>query len=111
MAQLDSDEIDAIVVSLLENAHEICVDDRLYAAVRSYANAEISQEVMLARCFSDMYKVGLVGLKLSTTESYCWSTIGSRKISTDEINGSTGVMIHPAFWRVLGVSIRSSSLS
>ena len=98
-----SEEIDEIVIKIMETEEGASSNDRLAAILNGYFDSKITGSAFLNECFSIFYKVGLVGLKLDSTESYCWTMKGSRKVSTGEVNLSTSVRIHPAFWRVLGV--------
>jgi len=50
------------------------------------------------------YRIGLVGLKLEAFESFSWVNSGRSGVSSAEINEKTKVAIHPAFYRVLGIS-------
>ena len=54
--------------------------------------------------FQIFYRIGLVGLKLEAFEGYSW--IGSRQsvVASAEIDEKTRVAVHPAFYRVLGIS-------
>ena len=53
--------------------------------------------------FKILFRVGLVGLKPDSFAAVYWSYHG-QKLLTAEIDPNTRVHIHPAFWRVLGVS-------
>ncbi|MEY4705662.1 MAG: hypothetical protein RL042_1867 [Nitrospirota bacterium] len=50
------------------------------------------------------YRVGLVGLKIEAFEKTSWVITGRPDMSSSEIRDSTRVEVHPAFWRVLGLS-------
>lgn len=51
-------------------------------------------------CF---YRVGLIGLKLEAYDAVAWSMSGRRSISTSEITGDARAMVHPCYWRSLGI--------
>lgn len=54
--------------------------------------------------FAAFYRVGLVGLRLSSHDAVSWVDELGRSISTAEIDESTTVVVHPAVRRALGVS-------
>jgi hypothetical protein len=56
---------------------------------------------------ANLYKIGLVGLKLATFESVTWSSQGRRIVSQAELSPDVRVAVHPAFWRALGVRPRA----
>ena len=58
--------------------------------------------------FMVFYRVGLVGLKLETFEGTSWSDEKGQSVSTSEINNETGVVVHPTYWRALGIDARST---
>jgi hypothetical protein len=49
------------------------------------------------------YKVGLVGLRLDSSEAVQWSRGARRSVSSAEVADDTRVAVHKAFWRVLGI--------
>lgn len=57
-------------------------------------------KLLLVRTF---YQVGLVGLKVASTEKESWSDELGKSVSFPEINEQTSVVIHPAYRRVLGI--------
>ena len=52
------------------------------------------------------YNVGLVGLKLETFEGTSWSDEAGQSVSRSEIDDQTGVVVHPTYWRALGIDAR-----
>jgi len=52
------------------------------------------------------YRVGLVGLKMEAFDKTSWVVTGRPDLSSSEIGDVIRVEVHPAFWRVLGVSER-----
>lgn len=105
--EITSEQVDELVIKILETLRTASRHDQLLHFINAYFENRISRDELIAECFSVFYKVGLVGLKLLSTETYCWSFVGGRKVSTGEIDSTTSVRIHPAFWRVLGVATRS----
>lgn len=51
------------------------------------------------------YKVGLVGLKLGSTESTTWVDENGRSVSLSEITEDTSIVIHPTYQRSLGTRV------
>ena len=56
--------------------------------------------------FMAFYKIGLVGLKLETFESASWVDELGQSVSPSEIDDSTGIVVHPTYWRSLGIETR-----
>jgi hypothetical protein len=54
------------------------------------------------------YKIGILGVKLESYDSYLWSSGQRGSISTTEINDKTKLEVHPAFWRVFGIVNREA---
>lgn len=76
--------------------------DPLSVAAREVVNEETSVAEFRRIVFQVFYRVGLVGLKLQTFETFLFMTSKRRIVAKSEINDGTRVEIHPAFWRVLG---------
>ena len=54
--------------------------------------------------FMVFYRIGLVGLKLETFESASWVDELGQGVSPSEIDDSTGIVVHPTYWRSLGIN-------
>ena len=52
------------------------------------------------------YRIGLVGLKTTPTDAVSWVDQYGRGVSAAEVQGDTSVVIHPAYYRALGVRSR-----
>jgi len=50
-----------------------------------------------------LYRVGVVGIKQESFSRVNWSYQG-QKLNSPEVNLNATIHIHPAFWRVLGIS-------
>jgi len=50
-----------------------------------------------------LHKVGMVGLKTDVFNKFSWSESGEISVSSAEILPETKVMVHPMFWRCLGI--------
>jgi hypothetical protein len=57
-------------------------------------------KLLLVRTF---YQVGLVGLKVAPHETESWSDEFGRSVSFPEINDHTSIVVHPAYYRALGI--------
>jgi hypothetical protein len=51
-----------------------------------------------------LYRVGAVGLKISATAEVQWADNGAYGVSPSEIADNCVVAVHPALWRVLGIT-------
>ena len=56
--------------------------------------------------FMVFYRIGLVGLKLETFERASWVDELGQSVSPSEIDDSTGIVVHPTYWRSLGIDTR-----
>jgi hypothetical protein len=77
-------------------------DDLLDAATMLFSN-----DARPADCrrvvAATLYKIGMIGLKRASYESFLWTTDGRVRFSSAEISDQTRVSIHPCFWRTLGI--------
>jgi len=78
----------------------------LSVLAREVAYGNCSTDDFMRRLFQIFYKTGIVGLKIEAHDTYIWSNVRQKGVSLPEIDSETKVMIHPAFWRVLGVKIK-----
>lgn len=76
--------------------------DVISTSMHTVFEGGMSPEEFVKEAVEMFYRVGLVGLKLSSGDSTAWSIHGRRSISSAEITAETRVSIHPCFWRVLG---------
>jgi hypothetical protein len=97
----------------LRQCEDFCLDFTIYfSGSKDYLSTMASQVVEVAlspidfrrNLFQTFYRVGLVGLKLETYEKFSWMNSGMASLSSAEITEGTRVSIHPAFWRVLGIT-------
>jgi hypothetical protein len=70
----------------------------------SVVHTQISADEFRQRIAAIFYRIGAVGLKISATSGYQWADNGSYGVSPSEIATDCGVAVHPALWRVLGIS-------
>lgn len=76
----------------------------LQLEAKQVAEAVMPACVFKYTLFRVFYRVGLVGLKLATYETESWADESGRSVSAAELNDSVSVIIHPAYYRALGVS-------
>lgn len=88
----------------IENPSEPCVLLSNWAREVAYGNCR--SDDFLKRICQVFYKTGIVGLKIEAQETYIWSTTRQKSVSLPEISDETKIIIHPAFWRVLGVKVK-----
>src|ERR1017187_9710797 len=77
--------------------------DLLTAQARAVADGVISWEVLLCSLMHVFYITGVIGLKTESFEAYQWAHEGPSTIVADTIGMETSAMIHPMFYRVLGI--------
>jgi hypothetical protein len=70
---------------------------------RAVADGLVSWESFICTMIHVFYLTGIVGLKTEAYETYQWSHHGPSTIVADTIGMETSVMIHPMFYRVLGI--------
>lgn len=79
--------------------------DELFQAADQFINVQIDGDEFRKIVFYVFYRVGIVGLKVQTSEQVSWSTTGRRSVSRSEVPQDAGVSIHPMFWRVFHAKI------
>ena len=56
--------------------------------------------------FRTFYKTGLIGLKLERHHTERWADDALQSVSIAEIDESTSAVVHPAYYRALGIGKR-----
>ena len=79
--------------------------DLLSGTAREVVNQQTPPDEFRRIAFHVFYRVGLVGLKLQSYESFTYLTSRGRVVAKSEITDNTRIEIHPAFWRVLGTRV------
>jgi hypothetical protein len=77
--------------------------DLLTVQARGVADGVVSWEAYLCTLMHVFYITGAIGLKTEAFESYQWAYQGPSTIVADTIGMETSAMIHPMFYRVLGI--------
>lgn len=80
---------------------------RLYEHFRAYYDREIKLEELRSRVIAVFYEVGLVGLKMGTSQSVSWSFRERDVLRSADIGLDTRVAIAPIFYRALATDIRA----
>lgn len=98
-----------------EDVEELCLEysithqvatgprDLPSSQARGVVDGMITWETFLCSLFHVFYVTGITGLKTEAFEAYQWSHEGPATIVADTIGMDTSAMIHPMFYRVLGV--------
>jgi hypothetical protein len=99
-----------------KDCEEFCLNYTVEKLAEPYTSlSNMAKEVAYGNCstgdfvkrvFQLFYKTGIVGLKVEAQDTYIWSSARQKGVSLPEIDGETKIMIHPAFWRVLGVKVK-----
>jgi len=77
--------------------------DQLSALTEAVANGDLAADVFVLSLVKVLYKVGLVGLRQPDSQGVIWTTGQRRSVSQAEISLQTAVIVHPTFWRTLGI--------
>ena len=105
---LDASSEDACLMFACENLGATASNCTSFLARCAFQTANAEMEVKDFRNYLVLafYKIGILGIKLATFESYLWSFGNKRAVSASEISDETQVEVHPGFWRVLGIETR-----
>ena len=83
----------------------IAEQDELSRAADQFINVHIKADDFRKTVFYAFYRVGMIGLKIQTSEQLAWATTGRRSVSRSEVPSDARVSIHPMFWRVLHTGV------
>lgn len=79
-------------------------DDNLTEVCAAVVASERScWDMMYAAC-SVFFRVGMVGIKPSPTETFAWYADTGRRYDATEFTRETSIQVHPMFWRSLGIN-------
>ena len=96
----------------LRNVENLCLDQavnhpdgqgRLQLIASQVVDTLISPEDARKLIVKIFYKIGLVGLKLDAHQGESWVDQLGRGVSSAEINEKTSIVVHPAYYRELGI--------
>ncbi|MFH1996960.1 MAG: hypothetical protein ABIJ27_08260, partial [Candidatus Omnitrophota bacterium] len=77
--------------------------DGLYFDALETAEAKLDPSEFRRKLFSVFYNIGMIGIKREPYEKPEWVASGRKGVSSTEISEKTKALIHPMFFRVLGV--------
>jgi hypothetical protein len=83
-------------------------DSDIYRACRDFATKSITLDELRGILVAIWYRIGLIGVKLSSTEHVLWSYRGDRAISAHEMSSFAKLHIHKFALRALGISTDSA---
>jgi hypothetical protein len=97
-----------------DQVEELCVNnyigdpgqnrsDLISVNSRAVIDGMVTWSAFLCSLVHIFYLTGIVGLKTESFEAYQWAHEGPSTIVADTIGMDTSVMIHPMFYRVLGI--------
>ena len=70
----------------------------------------IKNSEILFSMFACLYRVGAIGVKISTLDTFVWSYIDQSTISKGEIKRSDKIKIHKMLYRALDVVVDQSEI-
>ena len=107
LSQVIYNDISELCLKLvIEYDHTAKDSGILRGQARNVADGLVEVNDFKRTLFEVFYKIGLVGLKLESFQSASWVDELGQGVSTSEINDSTGVVVHPTYWRSLGIDTR-----
>ncbi len=98
LADIKNQVEDHMLKFLFSNSKE----DYIYRLIEDKFNTD-DLDGFMQEMTKILFRVGIIGVKEETYTTPRWSYQG-RKLTSSEINLNVILYIHPAFWRVLGVS-------
>jgi hypothetical protein len=93
--------LEDILMSLSEgDMRDPCV-----AIVRKYyeANSTVKESEILIAMFSCLYRIGVIGLKISSADTYIWSHIDQSSVTKGEIKRADHFKVHKMLHRSLDI--------
>lgn len=104
ISTIPQDEVEEMCLNQsIKNADSFSRRDLLSAQARAVVDSVVSWETFLCTLMHIFYITGVIGLKTESFEAYQWAHEGTATIVADTIGMHTSVMIHPMFYRVLGI--------
>lgn len=100
-SNITSERVEEVSMELCESLSDktdkcIIAANKLYAASGSISEADFISELLM--CF---YHMGIIGVKISTLETYRWAYIDQPRISKSEVKRSNQIVVH----KMLGHSL------
>lgn len=93
--------------------HELKLDDPCVKAIKKFYSADskisISEFDVIAQLLMVFYHVGIIGIKISTLDTFIWSHCDQPRITKGEVKRSNQIKIHKMFRHAL--EIKDSSIA
>lgn len=102
VSEITRDQLDGLCVREIEARPP----SRLYEQFRLYYDGSISVDDLRARVVAVFYEVGLVGVKMGTSQAVSWSFRERDVLRSADIATDTRVAISPIFYRVMATDVR-----
>lgn len=99
---LTASRLDDVVLAIYQqNCDDPCVD-----AVQNYFTGKGNKEFdVIAAILTCLYRIGAIGIKISTVESFVWSFIDQPTVSVGEIKRSNKLKVHKMLHRSLDIHL------
>lgn len=99
---IDDNEIADLCVKVLVN--KSVPDGFLEEKAYQVLECQLSPSDFKLELFKVFYRIGICGLKINSFEIASWADEVGRSISYAEMNVNTSAVIHPAYYRALGIN-------
>jgi hypothetical protein len=85
--------------------HELQENDPCVVAVKSMYSpqSKVTEAEVISRILMCLYHVGMIGIKISTLDTFIWSHIDQSRISKSEIKRANQIKLHKMFRHALEV--------
>jgi hypothetical protein len=100
-SSLSGDRFSEISMELHEaNANDPCAKmaRQMYSASSKFSEADMVSQILIC-----LYHVGVIGIKISTLDTYIWSHIDQPRISKSEIKRANQIVVHKMFRHALEI--------
>jgi hypothetical protein len=103
LTDITADQLDGFCVREIDARPR----SRMFEHFKLYYEGAIGIEELRARVVAVFYEVGLVGLKMGTSQAISWSFRERDVLRSADISSDTRIALSPMFYRVLSVDVRS----
>ncbi|MDO6774131.1 hypothetical protein Q4591_02095 [Shewanella sp. 3_MG-2023] len=106
-SKLDSNRLDDIVETL-NDGHE---SDPCVIMVKSFFSGKsVKDNDIIYAMLSCLYRVGAIGIKVSSLDTFLWSYIDQSTVSKGEIKRSSHIKIHKMLHRALDIEVDQQTI-
>lgn len=98
---LSGDRLSEIAMELHEASdRDACsrMSRQMYSAESKYSEADLISQILIC-----LYHVGVIGIKISTLDTYIWSHIDQPRISKSEVKRANQIVVHKMFRHALEI--------